>query len=135
MQNAVTEDYEDPTPAKRHPKEQHFMEAVKELKRISDRVIKELPTETEYNIFGRSVAAQLLTLSRYNAIQAQERIQSVLTSYKLQELRDISAALRPTLSPAYYPDWSSSHSVGSTSGTPTPIPSSSYPELSSSVRI
>ncbi|KAF5280149.1 hypothetical protein FQR65_LT15065 [Abscondita terminalis] len=65
---------------------------VQDLKRITETVVREPEMENEYVIFGRSIAAQLMKLSPYSAIQAQDRIQSVLTELKLQDLQRHSNA-------------------------------------------
>ncbi|XP_050302532.1 uncharacterized protein LOC126740511 [Anthonomus grandis grandis] len=105
---------------------------VNDLKKISETMTHEPANEHEYIAFGRSVAAQLMTLTPLSAIQAQERIQSVLTSFKLQDLQaqsnqydtyaDTSSAhasssiYTPLQSPTYS-DMHSSHSDGSTNIT------------------
>lgn len=80
---------------KRHPmsKLKQVSTIVTELKKISETVTREASTrelENQYVIFGRSIAAQLMSLTPISAIKAQEGIQSILTSYKLQELQDSS---------------------------------------------
>lgn len=81
---------------------QHVSSIVTELKKITDTLQTEQPScVNEYEIFGRSVAAQLMTLSKLNAIKAQEKIQSVLTSFKLQELNVFPQMQSAVPSPAY----------------------------------
>ncbi|XP_050303072.1 uncharacterized protein LOC126740923 [Anthonomus grandis grandis] len=61
---------------------------VKDLKKISETVTQEPATNVnQYVIFGQSVAAQLMALQPISAIQAQEQIQSILTKFKLHDLR------------------------------------------------
>lgn len=62
---------------------------VNDLKQISESMTIEPAKEDQYAIFGRSVAAQLMTLTPSSAIKAQERIQSILTSFKLQDLHGV----------------------------------------------
>ncbi|VEN58472.1 unnamed protein product [Callosobruchus maculatus] len=44
--------------------------------------------EDEFDVYGRHVAAQLKQLSISNAVRAQEKIQSILTTFRLQEIKD-----------------------------------------------
>ncbi|KAL1487920.1 hypothetical protein ABEB36_015305 [Hypothenemus hampei] len=60
---------------------------VQDLKKISEKVTMEPCNENEFIIFGRSVVAQLNSLTPLSAIKAQERIQSVLTSFKIKDLQ------------------------------------------------
>lgn len=52
--------------------------------------IKDKPEMTEFEIFGSSVAAQLTKLSETQAAIAQERIQSILTTCRLNDIRSRS---------------------------------------------
>lgn len=85
---------------------------VQDLKQISETIVREPEIENEYVIFGRSVAAQLMKLAPRFAIQAQQRIQSVLTEFKLQDLQ------------------SSSNSPSVASYVNTPLQSPSEPQFS-----
>ncbi|CAH1954190.1 unnamed protein product [Acanthoscelides obtectus] len=44
--------------------------------------------EDEFDVFGRHVAAQLKQLSTSNSVRAQEKIQSILTTFRLQEIQE-----------------------------------------------
>ncbi|KAF5276507.1 hypothetical protein FQA39_LY06576 [Lamprigera yunnana] len=76
------EDFTSPPPPKKLSKV-HVSSIVGELTKLSEQLTK-VPNESEYVIFGCSVPAQLMTLSKLNAIKAQEKIQLVLTSLKFQ---------------------------------------------------
>lgn len=77
--------------------------AVNELKQISESVTREPAKEDQYTVFGRSVAAQLMALTPISAIKAQDRIQSILTNFKLQDLQGPvqSSVSTPLQSPTY----------------------------------
>ncbi|KAK4881401.1 hypothetical protein RN001_004720 [Aquatica leii] len=103
------EDFTSLTPPKKFSKLQRVFSIVGELTKLSEK-LTDIPNESEYEIFGRSVAAQLMTLSHLNAIKAQEKIQSVLTSFKLQQFHVVSqnpstlSVRTPSISPNIYVD-------------------------------
>ncbi|KAK4881508.1 hypothetical protein RN001_004827, partial [Aquatica leii] len=61
------EDFTSPPPPKKFSKLQRVCFIVGELTKLSEKLTN-VPNESEYEIFGRSVAAQLITLSHLNAI-------------------------------------------------------------------
>ncbi|KAK4886800.1 hypothetical protein RN001_003071 [Aquatica leii] len=119
------EDFTSPPPPKKFSKLQRVSPIVGELTKLSEK-LTDVPNESEYEIFGRSVAAQLITLSHLNAIKAQEKIQSVLTSFKLQQFHVVSqnpstlSVRTPSISPNIY--------VDSNNSTLTNSPQSEYME-------
>lgn len=62
-------------------------DTIKELKNLNEN-INQSSTDTEFDVFGRHVSAQLEKLSTENALLAQEKIQQVLTHYRLIELKN-----------------------------------------------
>ncbi|XP_074029364.1 uncharacterized protein [Leptinotarsa decemlineata] len=94
---------------------------VNDLKKITETITHEPANEHEYIAFGRSVAAQLMTLTAFSAIKAQERIQSVLTSFKLQDLQSIR-----------YDTDTHTSSANAPSAISTPMQSPTYSDMPSS---
>lgn len=93
---------------------------VNDLKKISETVTQEPANENQYTVFGRSVAAQLMTLTPFSAIKAQEHIQSILTSFKLQDLQGIQ-----------YDTSADTSNVPAPSSVSTPLQSPTYSYLHS----
>lgn len=58
---------------------------INDLKNIDENMAE--PEETEHDIFGKSIAAQLKKLSEEQAIIAQEKMQSILTQCRLADIR------------------------------------------------
>ncbi|XP_031329818.1 uncharacterized protein LOC116160697 [Photinus pyralis] len=108
--------FELPKSKKRKSNIEQVSSAIHDLKKIAKDVNKEPLVENEFLVFGKCVAAQLMKLSTASALLAQEKIQSVLTHFRIQELEKMSGTpLRPV---------QSLHSSLST--TPIASPSPSY---------
>lgn len=74
-------------PRKRSLKElQSRVNKVKSQSEFVNESPKEQPSEHEFDIFGRSVGAQLKAMSLVKALQAQQHIQNYITSLRLQQL-------------------------------------------------
>lgn len=84
---------------------------VKDLKKISEKVTMEPQIENEFIFFGRSVAAQLMSLTPISAIKAQERIQSILTSFKIEDFEKSDNRSHPPYIQSYAPTPSTSSSL------------------------
>lgn len=91
---------------------------VQDLKKISETVLMEPENENEFIIFGRSVAAQLMGLTSISAVKAQERIQSVLTSFKIEDIQNKDKYVS-------YPIAASASYISSNTPTPSHASSSS----------
>lgn len=119
---ATTTKFEAPAPVKRKKSNiQQISAAVKDLKQLASDVNKEPPIENEFAIFGNSVGVQLQKLSTYNAVLAQEKIQSILTHFRLDELRSNSAPQAPRI-----------HVLQNYNSTPASTPSPSYSDTTDS---
>lgn len=64
---------------------QEISSTIKQLKKLT-KVLNTEPQENEFQIFGKHVATQLEKLSSINALLAQEKIQSLLTQLRVQEI-------------------------------------------------
>ncbi|KAF5305573.1 hypothetical protein FQA39_LY01664 [Lamprigera yunnana] len=56
------EDFTLPPPPKKFSKLQYVSSIIGELTQLSEKLTNDVPNESEYEIFGRSVAAQLMTI-------------------------------------------------------------------------
>jgi len=65
---------------------QEISSTVKQLQNLTE-VLNTEPQENEFQIFGKHIASQLEKLSPVNALIAQEKIQSLLTELRIQEIR------------------------------------------------
>lgn len=65
---------------------QEISSTVKQLQNLTE-VLNTEPQENEFQIFGKHIASQLERLSPVNAFIAQEKIQSLLTELRIQEIR------------------------------------------------
>lgn len=83
---------------------------MKKIKDVSETVNAPLQDENEFDIFGRSVAAQLKALPLRVALQTQQYVQNYITEARLNLLHSSPSAseVSPTHTPFYTPSRSSS---------------------------
>lgn len=74
------------TPKFKKTKLQEISSTVKQHQNLTE-VLNTEPQENKFQIFGKHIASQLEKLSPINALIAQEKIQSLLTELRIQEIR------------------------------------------------